>query len=219
MKRNPYSIRRLLVGGAFLAILAGCGAEPDEEGVPDAEVAAEAEPQPSALIPAETVLRFEVLETASTETHDAGDALRLRLVEGVHGTGGAHLDAGSSARAVITESRESGGSDEQAVLALDVTTIQVNGSEQSLRGTIQSTDIEAGTRDSGQRTAATVATGAAAGAILGQVLGRDTRSTTAGAAAGAVAGLGIALTTRDGHAVLPEGSLITVRLEEPLVVR
>ncbi len=178
----------------------------------------DAAPSPVPAIPSGTILVFEVEEDVSTATHEAGQRVPLRLVSGVNGDHGAALPAGTGARAIVTEASRSGSAQEEAVLALRIASVQVNGRAQDLSGTIQSTEIEAGTRDSGQRSAAKVATGAAAGAVIGQILGRDTRSTVAGAAAGAAAGLGIALTTRDGHAVLPRGSTLTVRLDSPLVL-
>lgn len=169
-----------------------------------------------ATMPAGTVLVFRVQDDVSTATHRPGDRILLRLVEDVRGEGGAVLASGTEARAVVTESARSTGAETSAVLALQVASIRVNGGYQDLEGRVLSTELEAGARDSGQRSVAKVATGAAAGAAIGQILGRDTRAAVAGAAAGAAAGLGIALTTRDGHAVLPEGSLVTVRLEAPL---
>lgn len=195
-------------------------ARPGEGGEarPDEATSAPRDAAPVPAIPSGTVLVFEVEEDVSTATHEAGQRVPLRLVSGVNGDHGAALPAGTGARAIVTEASRSGSAREEAVLALRIASVQVNGRAQDLSGTIQSTEIEAGTRDSGQRSAAKVATGAAAGAVIGQILGRDTRSTVAGAAAGAAAGLGVALTTRDGHAVLPRGSTLTVRLDSPLVL-
>ncbi len=230
--RSVDHVRSGLFGMATLTLLvsvalAGCsdaesGEDPGSEamGAPGAAVeeSGTASPAPRPMLPAGTVLTFEVTETVSTETANPGDQVRLRLVETVSGAEGARLSAGTAGSAVVTESRESAGAEEQAVLALQVSSVNVDGSQQELNGTIESTETESAARASGARSAGTVATGAAAGAILGQILGGDTRSTTAGAAVGAVAGLGVALSTRDGHAVLHEGSRITVRLDEALLI-
>ncbi|TVP42262.1 MAG: hypothetical protein EA350_16575 [Gemmatimonadales bacterium] len=169
-------------------------------------------------LPSGTLLVFEVTETVSTSTHKAGDPVSLRLVRDVRGDNGALIPAGATARGVVTDSRESRSAEEEAVLGIRISSVQVSGTQQNLNGRIESTDLKSEARDSGQRSVAKVATGAAAGAIIGQVIGRDTRSTVTGAAAGAAAGLGIALTTRDGHAVLAQGSQVTVRLDSPMVV-
>lgn len=173
---------------------------------------------PARAIPAGTVLRFEVRNDLSTASHQAGDRFTLRLVDGVSGTGGASLAAGAEARGVVTEARASTDPQTAAVLGLRLESLEVNGSHRTLDATVESANVQESSGSSGQRTAATIATGAAAGAVIGQILGRDTRSTVAGAAVGAIAGTGIALTTRDGHAVLPRGSVVTVRLASPLTV-
>ena len=193
--------------------------EPEPEPEPEqAPPEPQPEPDPVAVIPQGTRMLFEVEEPLSTDTHSAGDEFVLRLVEDVQGVNGALIPAGATAQGVVTEAEESGGSDEEAILAVEVRSLHVNGQAREMATTIEGADVEAGARDSGTRSAAKVATGAAAGAIMGQILGGDTRSTTQGAAAGAAAGAGVAFMTRDGHAVLGEGSTLEVRLDEPFQV-
>jgi len=188
----------------------------DEAAPPEAR-APRPDPEPRAIA-AGTSLQFEVAEEVSTATHRAGDTFVLRLVEPVSGSGGLVLPEGTRARAVVTDAHQSEGAEDEAVLAVRLESVQIDGRSRALNGTVVDADTEVGTADSRARSAAKVATGAAAGALVGQILGGDTRSTVRGAAAGAVAGLGVALTTRDGHAVLPEGSTMEVRLDDSLVV-
>lgn len=169
-------------------------------------------------VPADARLVFEVRETLSTSSHEVGDVFALRLTEDVRGSGGLVLPAGTPARGVVTAAETSEGPEDEAVLGVRIESIRIDGRDRALNGRVESAEVEAAARDSGARSVAKVATGAAAGAILGQILGRDTRSTVSGAAVGAAAGLGVALTTRDGHATLHEGTLVTVRLEDALVV-
>jgi hypothetical protein len=235
---------RLAVGVALFATLAACGT--DGESAEDLEsqrladsvavqearsapatsgrtapapAASEraATAQPVRAIAAGTLLTFEVRENVSTSSHDAGDTFSLVLVDAVTGPAGAILSAGAPARGLVTEAHSSTGSNDQSLLGLRVASVEAGGSQRQISGEAQSADIETSTRDSGARTAATIATGTAAGAIIGQVLGRDTRSTVSGAAVGTAIGVGVALTTRDGHATLPSGSRIVVRLNEDLV--
>jgi len=173
--------------------------------------------QPVRAIEAGTLLTFEVRENVSTSSHDVGDTFSLVLVDAVTGPGEAFLLAGASARGRVTESHTSTGPDDQSLLGLRVVSVEAEGSQKEVLGEAQSADIESSTRDSGTRTAATIATGTAAGAIIGQVLGRDTRSTVTGAAVGTAVGVGVALTTRGGHAELPVGSRIVVRLSQDLI--
>jgi hypothetical protein len=194
-------------------------ARPPAERPPTARPPAERAPaERGPAIPAGSELTFEVTETLSTSTHNEGDAFTLRLVERVSGDAGAAIPQGAQARGVVTAARSSGGPDEEAILAIRIESVETAAGFRQLNGEVVSAEPETTRGDSPQRSAAKVATGAAAGAVIGQVLGRDTRSTVAGAAAGAVAGLGVALTTRDGHATLPRGSQVTVRLAEPMIV-
>jgi hypothetical protein len=229
-RRGRSAAPGFLAAATLLAFsVAACGGDSDAADEPGDEPWAgdewagedrggEAPSAPVAAIPSGTVLTFEVHEDVSTATHEAGERFSLRLVSGVEGARGAAIPAGAMAQGVVTESHRSTGADAEAVLGVRIASVQVNGAYKDIQGTVQSTDLETAARDSGQRSAAKVATGAAAGAIIGQIIGRDTRSTVTGAAVGAAAGLGIALTTRDGHAVLPRGATVVVRLDEPLVV-
>jgi hypothetical protein len=173
--------------------------------------------EPVRAIPAGTILTFEVRENVSTSSHSAGDGFSLVLVDGVSGSAGAALSAGSMARGTVTDSRKSTGPDDQALLGVRITSVEAGGSQKRLEGEVQSAEIESSTRDSNSRTAATIAVGTAAGAIIGQVIGRDTRGTVTGAVVGTAVGVGVALTTRGGDATLPVGSRIVLRLSSDLV--
>jgi hypothetical protein len=218
----------LLVVGASLGLNACTDAESMEDVEGEELVESEAaeargsarasEAPPLRALEPGSRLVFEVAGPVSTETHSAGDVVNLRLAREVTGSGGLVLPSGTPARGMVTASQPSEGADEEALLALRIESIRVDGRDRALNGEVVATEIQTEARDSRTRSAAKVATGAAAGAIIGQVLGRDTRSTVGGAAVGAAAGLGVALSTRGGHALLPEGSLVTVRLDDALVV-
>lgn len=234
--RGKY-FQHVIVLAAAGALLVGCGEEngAEEDGVASAAPAATQErgaadaggtarsqgtaAAPAVVgVPSGATLVFEVAEDVSTSQHRTGDTFALRLSEPVQGTGGFVLPAGTEARGVVTAAAESSGPEDEAVLAIRVQSVELNGRTRALQGQVTHADVKSGTRDSGTRTAAKVATGAAAGAVIGQILGGNTRSTVQGAAAGTAAGVGVALTTRDGHATLPQGSLVTVRLDDTLVV-
>ncbi len=227
-------VNRFSIGAICILTLAACGTDAeshedlDGQALRDsaqlqapAQTSAErtrtAPAQAVRAIPAGTLLTFEVRENVSTSSHDAGDGFSLVLVDAVTGPAGALLSSGASARGVVTTSHSSSGPEDQSVLGLRVSSVQVGGSQRSIVGEVESAEIETSTRDSGTRTAATIATGTAAGAIIGQILGRDTRSTVTGAAVGTAVGVGVALTTRGGEAELPTGSRITVRLSQDLI--
>jgi hypothetical protein len=227
-------MNRFILSAAIVAVLAACGGDAesreDMESQPLGDTAhaqatrsapagasRTAPAQPVRAIPAGTLLTFEVREGVSTSSHDAGDTFSLVLVDAATGRAGAVLSAGAPARGLVTASHSSTGPEDQSILGLRVASVEVAGSQKPIVGEAQSADIETSTRDSGTRTAATIATGTAAGAIIGQILGGDTRSTVTGAAVGTAVGVGVALTTRGGQAELPAGSRIIVRLTEDLI--
>jgi hypothetical protein len=171
-------------------------------------------------VPVGTSLTFRVQETVSTESHAAGDVFMATLESDVTDRHGDILvPAGTRSRWMVAESSASGGSDGEAVLAIRLGAVELDGQWTSLDATVTDTNIRTGARDTNTETAAKVAVGAAAGAILGQIIGRSTGSTLKGAGAGAVVGTVVALSTRGSKATLPEGSTITVRLDEPVAVR
>jgi len=166
-----------------------------------------------------TRLQAAMMSDISTRTHEAGASFQARVNEPILGANGRELvPAGAQVEGRVLEARGTTEHDGEAVLLLAVETLVVGGVRLPLRATVEAADMEATQAASGTRSAATVATGAAAGAVIGQILGRDTRSTAVGAAAGAAAGAGVALTTRDGHATIREGSILTLRVDEPVLV-
>ncbi|TVP76228.1 MAG: hypothetical protein EA352_06230 [Gemmatimonadales bacterium] len=226
-------MNRFALGVAFVMALSACGADAesreDLEGQAVGDTMEARAPSPASTdrpraapeapvraIRAGTLLTFEVREDISTSTHGVGDGFSLILVDAVSGTAGAVLPAGSPARGRVTASQSSADAEERSILVLQVASVEVDGRQRTVAGEVQSADIRTSTRDSGTRTAATIATGTAAGAIIGQILGQDTRSTITGAAIGTAAGVGVALTTRGGHAELPSGSRIVIRLSQDL---
>jgi len=227
-------MNRFVLSVAFVTALAACGSDAESREDMDSQAlgdtvhapashSAPAEAmhptpaQPVRAIQAGTLLTFEVREDVSTSSHDAGDTFSLVLVDAVTGPAGALLPAGAPARGLVTAAHSSTGPDDQSVLGLRVASVEAGGSQEPILGEAESADVKSSTRDSGTRTAATIATGTAAGAIIGQILGRDTRSTVTGAAVGTAVGVVVALTTRGGHADLPEGSRIVVRLSQDLI--
>lgn len=198
-----------------LLLLAGCGGGSEAAEGAGAEGGAAAEASVPALS-AGTELVFTVEKTVSTQDHASGHEFSLRLAGSASAGNGVELPAGTAARGIVTSARNSVDSNAPAELVIALTSIEVGGSQVPVRNTVVSTGITADAGDSGGRSAAKVGTGAAAGAIVGQILGGDTESTVAGAVVGTVAGAGIAAATRAGHATLPAGSTVTIRLEEGL---
>lgn len=191
--------------------------EPDPQPAPE-EALVEPDVEPVAL-PAGARVHTVVDRTISTRSHTTGDVFQVRVSQEVLAVDGMVLvPEGALLEGRVMEARSSSSADEPAALVLGFETLIIEGQRFPFHGTVVETALEADAGASGARSAATVATGAAAGAILGQILGRDTRSTVGGAVVGAAAGAGVALTTRDGHAVLEEGSRMIVQVDQPVIL-
>lgn len=224
-------MNRIALSMLLVTALAACGSDAESREALEAQETTRAVPsQPAATapaaspipavlraIPAGSVLTFEVREDVSTSSHVPGDGFSLVLVDAVTGPAGARLSGGTPAEGVVTDVHKSTGPDDDSLLGVRIVTVEAGGAQKAIQGQVQSAQVESSTQDSGARTAATIAIGTAAGAVIGQIVGGNTRSTVTGAAAGTVVGVVVALTTRGGEAKLPQGSRITVRLDEDLV--
>jgi uncharacterized protein YqgC (DUF456 family) len=68
------------------------------------------------------------------------------------------------------------------------------------------------------RDAATIGGSTAGGALLGRILSNGGRGTILGALVGAAVGTAIASKTAGEEVVIPEGSVISLKLDQPLAV-
>ncbi|HSG09406.1 MAG TPA: hypothetical protein VLA36_13680 [Longimicrobiales bacterium] len=172
---------------------------------------------PARVVEVGTTLTLVLDQTLSTESNKAGDPFTAHLIaDFLAPDGEVLLPAGTSVRGVVTEAQESPSADAPAMLRLQIVETQVAGVAMPLVADVEEMQLKAEAKDSDRRTAGKVAVGAAAGALLGKALGK---SGTKGAVVGAAAGAVVAVTTRDGHARLPVGAQMTIRLVEPLVIR
>ena len=177
------------------------------------------EPLESVSIPAGTLIPTVMQVTLSTRTHQAGDTFHLRVSEEILAADGMVLvPEGTRLEGRVTDARRSTDSDEEALLSVAFETLLIDGVRIPLDAVVAETELETSSAASDTRTAITVVTGAAAGAVLGRILGGDTRSAIQGAAVGALGGAGVAFITRDGHAVIREGTRVVVQLESPAVL-
>lgn len=168
-------------------------------------------------IPRGSVLTLRLDESVSTETHDRGDHFTAEVTQTVRSEDGTVLvPEGAEMRGVVEESQRSAGPEDQAILALRLESLEVEGRRYPVRATVQQARPEQTEGDTGAETAAKIAIGTAAGALVGQVLGGETETTLGGAAAGAAAGALVALSSRRGDATLPEGSRLRIELVEPV---
>jgi hypothetical protein len=224
LTRHP--LRRCLIVPVALIAAAGFGAcsEAESRDAPEtdapASTQAEAETEANAparhTVPEGTSMTFRIDETISTETHAAGDRFTATLHTNINDVEGAQvISEGTASQWLVSESTTTDG---QALLAVQLESIRVNGAWVPLVATVTEASIDSDQAATGGETAAKIGVGAAAGALIGQILGGDTRSTLTGAGVGAAVGAVVALTTRGGSATLPAGSAVVVQLSEPLVI-
>ncbi len=184
--------------------------------------APEPAPQPREVtrtVPAGTSVALTLNQELSTETNHAGDPFSATLSEPIMDADGRVLiPAGATVNGTVTAVQKSGRVGETAVIKLAFQSIESGGHTYPVSASVLNANPERRNRTSTGESAAKVAAGAAAGAILGKVLGHSTSSTIKGAAVGAAAGTAIAMGTADVDAVLPQGSRIVIRLDEPVQV-
>lgn len=189
-----------------------------ETGLPVEETVV-VEPEIRAIDPG-TELTFRIAESLSTESNVSGDRFQLTLLgDVISPTGAVLVSTGSAGQGIVAVAEESQGSDEPAVLQLQLVSLEVDGELRSVAATVVGADIKTETRDSGGEKAAKIGLGTAAGALVGGIIGRDRRGALIGAGAGAVAGTAVAVSTDEGHASIEEGSTVTVVMDERLEIR
>jgi hypothetical protein len=156
----------------------------------------------------------------STKESVAGDVFTASVLQDMLAVDGQVLiAAGSSVYGTVRESRESPSAEEPPTLVLEVLSVETAAGELPLVADIEDLEIKVENRDSDRETAGKVAAGAAVGAIVGKIAGKKTSSTVKGAVVGAAAGGVVAAATKGGHATVPEGARMIIRLGQALVVQ
>lgn len=198
---------------------------PPSAGQPVAEAEPQPIPQPLSWpqrkrlsAPAGTSFRVELTEELSTRTNRVGDQFLVRLLDPITDGWVVVAPAETIIRGEITALQKSGGGGEPAVIKVTFEDVFVGGEYFPLRASVTEANPKMKSRSGTGEKAAKIGGGAVAGAILGRVVGGNAKGAVIGAAVGAAAGTAITLVTEDKDAVLPQGSQMTLRLDEELVV-
>jgi hypothetical protein len=162
-----------------------------------------------AEIPSGTSLEIQLDETLSTRTTRVGSPISGSVSQPVIYDGVVVIPEGSRVGGVVTSI-----SREPPVVSAELDALRVDGTLYSIRGVL--TEAAMVRRSEMKDEAVKIGGGAAAGAVLGGAIGGDVKSAAIGAAAGAAAGTGVALATKERWAILPAGSRLAMRMEEPL---
>ncbi len=190
---------------------------PSVEPAPAPEPVREEPRTVSMTVPAGTRLEVELTRTLASNTSSPGDAFRARVSEDVLQDGVVVIPRGSEILGEVTEAvplKRVGG---QARLALKLTDLVLPSGRTV---PVQASFVQEG-RNETRRDAATIGGATASGAILGRILSRGdrTRGGVIGALIGAAAGTAIASKTPGEEVVIPEGSVVTLRLDDAVQVR
>jgi hypothetical protein len=164
-----------------------------------------------------TALGLTMDQAVSTKSNKVGDTFAAHLTADLLAPDGeVLLPAGAVVRGRVTESMESPSADVPAMLRLEIVDVVMAGEAVPIVAEVEDVQLQMEAMDSDRTTAGKVAVGAAAGALLGKVTGKSAKK---GAVAGAAAGAAVAIVTRDGHATVPAGASMVIRILEPVVIR
>jgi len=174
----------------------------------------ERQPPVPVTVPAGTSFEVEFTKGLASNASSVGESFRARLVADLRLDGAVAIPAGSEVLGVVTDAvgaRRIGGKARLTVKFTDLvlpsgTTLPVHASF-----------LEEGKSRAG-RDAATIGGSTAGGALLGRILGNSGRGTILGALVGAAVGTAIASKTAGEEVVIPEGSVISLKLDQPLAV-
>lgn len=180
---------------------------------------APAPPKPEPVvktIAAGTSLDVELIDPASSNISQVGDAVRARVTKAIVIDGMTAVPVGAVVVGVVTEAvslRKIGGT---ASLGLRFDSLDTGtGPKVAIAATLQ----EKGKSENG-KDAGTIAGATAGGALLGRLLSKHdkTKGTIIGAVVGAAAGTGAAAATKGKEVELPAGTPLALQLEQALNV-
>ncbi len=208
------STRALLLPAAIVFAAAGC-AQPAQSGSSDRPFWALFDSSNEYIVvPQGTELRARLEHPLNSASSYPGEPFVATVTQEVRIQGDMAVPEGALVHGVVKEAEPAvrGGGD--ALLVLDFQQIELpDGNAAGIRATLTRT-----TQSRKGRNAAIIGGSAAGGAILGRIIGKDTRGAVVGTIVGGAVGTGIVM-AREGEQVnLPDGTLLTIRLESSVEV-
>jgi hypothetical protein len=165
-------------------------------------------------IPADSVLGLELEQTVSSETAQPEDRVDARVTRDVKVDGTTVIPAGSRVRGAVTRVENGGRFKERGRIEIRFHTLVL------ADGDTQSISTEALFREGdnvGRKASTRIGASAAGGAIIGAIFGGE-KGAAIGAAAGAGAGTAVTASQKPSEAFFRAGSVVTVRLTEPVSI-
>ncbi len=171
-------------------------------------------PPPPVTIPAGTTLTISLGDSINSKTSNDGDHFAATLAAPITVGGAMVLPTGTRVSGTVVTSHSAGKFNGNAVLALTLDTIRLNGNPYS----IQTSEFEDAGKGRGKRTAVGAGGGAAFGAIVGALAGGG-KGAAIGALAGGGAGTAGAAFTGKKDISLPAETRLHFRLTAPVTVQ
>jgi hypothetical protein len=164
---------------------------------------------------------FSAATDAEIRSHKnkVGDQVTATVASDVKDAAGhVVIPAGSQVTLQVTAIKESENKgDTTGTLTLKPTSISINGVSRSLPASISGVKPTLQGRGTSAGDIAKVGAGAAAGAIVGRVIGGSTKGAIIGGIIGGAVGTQRAVETKDRDVVLPQGTTVTLTLDDKLV--
>lgn len=160
-----------------------------------------------------TTLSIRMIDPIDSDRNQIGDRFHATLDTPISVSDQVVLPAGADIEGRVAELRTAGHFTGQSQIALELTTLSVNGR----RYNVQTDQYSREGSSRGKNTAAKVGGGAAVGAILGGILGGG-KGAAIGATVGAGAGGGVQAATKGQQIHIKPEQLLTFRLQSPLTV-
>jgi hypothetical protein len=213
-------VASLLAAGLVAACSQSAPQQSAASGTPAASPApaAQTEPQPAppapkfreVTVPAGTEISVKILNTLASNTSKVEDPVKGSVAKSVVVSGATAIPAGSELIGTVIEANESGRVKGKASIALRFDRMIVRG--ESMR--IQTARVAREAAQDKKQDVKKGGIGAGLGAAVGGIIGGGK-----GAAIGAVAGgAGGVMATKGGEIQIPPGTVVTVLLQEQLMV-
>jgi hypothetical protein len=164
---------------------------------------------------------FSAATDAEIRSHKnkVGDEVTATVASDVKDAAGrVVIPAGSQVTLQVTAIKESENKgDTTGTLTLKATSISINGVSQTLPATISGVKTSLQGRGTNAGDVAKVGAGTAVGAIVGRVIGGSTKGAIIGGVIGGAVGTQRAVETKDRDVVVPQGTTVTLTLDDKLV--
>ena len=169
-----------------------------------------ASPEP-VVVPRGTTLVVRLGEAVGSKISTPGQTFRGTLSRDITVAGNPVIPRGSTVRGTVVDAKPLGRFKGGALLELQLTSVNVNGSERRISTTPLTTEL----KGKGKRTAIMTGGGGALGAVIGGIAGGG-KGAAIGAAAGAGAGVGGSALTGNGEIMFPAESALSFKLKASL---